>query len=249
MSKTKYNKKAVSNKVKDYSWILVPIIAVGGLFYPKLGLLLLPIMGTIIIMGLFTGKFWCGNLCPHGGLFDQIIAPFSKNRKIPKAISSRTFKIVFFLFFMGMFSVRTMRIISLWGSLYFLDKVGFIFALNYLMPTIIGTVLALFVRPRAWCTFCPMGTMEQLAYKLGKFLDINRRTDKKVTSIAQDKCIKCTKCANVCPVQLQPYLNLSNIHQFENENCIRCGICVDNCPLGILTLATADEAKKITASK
>lgn len=250
MSNINFNNKKMkmSPKIKDYSWILVPIIAVGGLFYPKLGLLLVPIMGTIMIMGFFTGKFWCGNLCPHGGFFDKIVAPFSKNKKIPQVISSRAFKIAFFLFFMGMFSIRTMRVISLWGSLYFLDKLGFIFAFNYLMPTIIGTVLALFVKPRAWCTFCPMGTMEQLAYKLGKTLGINKKTDKKVTSLAQSKCIKCSKCANMCPLQLKPYLDLSNTHQFENENCIRCAICVENCPVGILTLATTDEAKKLTES-
>lgn len=237
----------VFNNFKKYSWTLIPVIAFGGLYYPKLGLLLIPIMITLVTLGFFKGKYWCGNLCPHGSLFDSFVIHLSLNRTIPGIIKSRVIKSGFFLFYMTMFTLRLIKVSQLWGSMVFVDRLGFIFAVNYLIPTTIGTVLALFVSTRAWCSFCPMGTMEQLAYKLGKLTGLNKFTDEKVTVTAAEFCHKCGKCSRVCPMQLKPYHNFTENNQFEDENCIRCTTCVENCPAGILTMAKAYEAEEIRA--
>ena len=134
---------------------------------------------------------------------------------------------------------------QMWGTLTFYDKLGFVFTMNYLVPTIIGTTLALVVNPRSWCNFCPMGTIEQLFYKLGKATGLNKKTDEKVTTAAPELCHKCGKCARVCPMQLKPYLEFSPAKQLDNENCIRCTTCIANCPAGILSLANADKARKL----
>lgn len=238
----------VFNKIKKFSWVLVPLIAFGGLFYPRLGLLLIPIMLTIITLGFFKGKYWCGNLCPHGSLFDSIIMHFSFNKKIPNLVASRTLKVLFFIWYMSMFVNRIIKVSALWGTMAFVDKLGFVFAVNYLIPTTVGTILALFVSPRAWCSFCPMGTMEQLAYKLGKFTKLNSKTDQKVSIAAKEQCHKCGKCSRVCPMQLKPYLDFSANSQFENENCIRCSTCIANCPAGILSLENSAKAMQIKES-
>lgn len=244
MAKLVYQKtNRVFTKFKNYSWIMVPIIAFGGMFIPKLGLLLIPIMLTLVVLGFLKGKYWCGNLCPHGSLFDKILLPLSPNSKIPNFLTSKYMKTAFFIFYMVMFSSRLVKAFESWGSMSFLDKLGFVFAANYLIPTIVGSTLALFVNPRSWCTFCPMGTFEQLAYKLGTLTGLNRKTDKKVTAAQPEKCTQCGKCSRVCPMQIVPYLELSVEHnQLSNEDCIRCSTCVYNCPLGVLTLANADEA-------
>lgn len=239
----------VFSTTKKYSWVLVPLIAGGGLFYPGLGLLLIPIMGTLIILGFLKGKYWCGNLCPHGSLFDSLILPFSPNRDIAGFFKSAGLKIGFFIFYMGMFSTRLIKVASLWGTMSFLDKLGFAFAANYMVPTTVGLVLALFINPRTWCSFCPMGTIEQLAYKLGKITGLNRTTDRKVSVISTQLCHKCAKCSRVCPMQLKPYLEFSADNQFENENCIRCTTCVANCPAGILTMANSGEIRLLRESK
>lgn len=238
----------VFNKFKRISWTLVPLIAFGGLFYPRLGLLLIPIMLSLVTLGFFKGKYWCGNLCPHGSLFDSIILQFSPNSNIPKLFKSKTLKVLFFIWYMSMFTSRLIKVSALWGTMTFIDKLGFVFAVNYLIPTTVGTILALFVNPRSWCSFCPMGTMEQLAYKLGKIAGLNGKTDQKVSVAAIEQCHKCGKCSRVCPMQLKPYLNFSGNNQFENENCIRCSTCVANCPAGILSLANTEQALSIKAS-
>lgn len=240
----------VFTRFKKYAWLVVPVIAFGGLFYPKLGLLLIPIMITLITLGFFKGKYWCGNLCPHGSLFDSLLFKYSFNKKMPPLLTSTTFKVLFFLFYMSMFTSRLIHVFQTWGTMVFWDKLGFVFTVNYLIPTTVGTFLALFIAPRTWCSFCPMGTMEQLSYKLGKLLGLNKSTDQKVTIAEREKCRQCGKCARVCPMQLEPYRGWDHNNQFSNENCIRCSTCIAHCPAKILSLSAYPPATvKTTKSK
>ncbi|MCL6479202.1 MAG: 4Fe-4S binding protein [Peptococcaceae bacterium] len=231
--------------VRKYAWIFVPFVALGGLWFPKLGLLMIPVMTALAIIGFFKGKFWCGNLCPHGSLFDRLVMPFSANKKIPAFLKSKAAMAVMFAWFMYIMVSRLMKVFAVWGSTAFIDKLGYVFVMNYLMVTVIGTTLAFLISPRAWCNFCPMGTLEILAYKLGKLLKINKRTDKKVTVASKSMCHTCGKCSRVCPMQLTPYLEFSEKNQFNSEACIRCSTCVKNCPAGILSLSNEKEAARI----
>lgn len=235
----------IFSSVRKYSWLFIPPVAFGGLWYPKLGLLMIPLMTTLAVMGFLKGKYWCGNLCPHGSLFDSIIMPISINTKIPSFLKSKIAMALAFTWFMYMLGGRLVKVMAIFGSASFLDKLGYIFVINYLIVTIVGTTLALLVSPRAWCSFCPMGTLEILSYKLGKLLRLNRATDEKVTVARTELCHSCGKCSRVCPMQLTPYLEFSDQNQFDSEACIRCSTCVKNCPAGILSLNNAGEALRI----
>ena len=224
------------NPVRKYAWLITVIVAIGGLWFPKLGLIVLAIMASLMITALFNGRFWCGNVCPHGSLFDRVIQPISRNVKIPQFIKTKTFIIIFFAFFMTNFTLRIVSVFSAWGTYEFLDRLGFVFVMTYLMVMIVGGFLALIKTPRTWCQFCPMGTMQKATHKFGKIIGTVRKTEKILTIDDQDKCIKCGKCERVCPFQLAPYLNFSDNNQFENPNCIKCKTCEVNCPPGILSI-------------
>ena len=226
---------------KQWSWLLVVGIAFGGLFSPRVGLLLLPIMATLFITAVFRGKYWCGSLCPHASLFDHLLLPVSAARKIPSWLRSKPFVFGFFVLFMVMFVQRVVSVVPLWGTLGFWDRLGFLLSLNYLTPTLIGSMLAVTVNSRAWCTFCPMGTMQLLAYRLGKRVGLTRKTDQLITMSHPDKCRECGRCARVCPMQLEPYNSLSEDNQFVDEACIRCSVCVKECPLKLLSLGSKVE--------
>ncbi len=226
----------VFTPVRKYAWLFVPFVAFGGLWYPKLGLLIIPLMLTLMVMSFLKGKYWCGNICPHGSLFDYIILPISMNKKIPSFMKSKKTMAVFFTWFMYMMISRTIKAFEAFGTASFLDRLGYVFIFNYLIVTILGTLLAVLVNSRSWCSFCPMGTIELLLYKLGKMLGLNKKTDLKITSSDPGKCISCGKCSKVCPMQLAPYKNISENNQFQDAACIKCSTCVVNCPVKILSL-------------
>lgn len=237
--------KRAFTSIRKYGWIFTVLVAIGGLWEPKLGLLVLFIMAGLTATAFFTGRYWCGNFCPHGSLFDVLLSPISLNKKIPSFLKSKVMIIGFFGFFMFNFSRKVLRVLKLWGSLQFLDRLGFVFVTTYLMVLIVGGLLALLVNPRVWCQFCPMGSIQKLSYSLGKALGVAKKTDKKVTISNTSMCHLCGKCSRVCPFQLTPYLEFSENNQFDNINCIRCSTCVENCPAAILSLATPKEALQI----
>jgi len=228
--------------IKNWSWLLVPVIALGGLFWPQLGLLLFPIMLTLMGIGLFRGKYWCGNICPHGSLFDRIIAPFSRGRKIPGLFHSPFWRWGFFIFFMGMFILRLNNVFQHWGAFDFWERLGFIMVLNYLMPTLLGMGLGLAVKPRAWCKFCPMGTAGELSYRLGQRLGLTRFRDLILTGNSPDSCAQCGLCDQVCPVELQPQTAIET-KTLQDPACLKCGLCTGKCPRGLLSLQTPDQIK------
>ncbi len=244
MSSIYINTNRIFTPIRKYAWLFLFLVAFGGLWYPKLGLLIIPVMLTLGVLGFFKGKYWCGNLCPHGSLFDRFIMPVSRNKKIPAFFRSRAMVVLAFSWFMYMLTQRLILVFGLWGATPFWDRLGYIFVMNYLMVTIVGTILAVLISTRTWCSFCPMGTFQILSYKLGKLMGVNKKTDKKVTVCSIEKCHTCGKCARVCPMQLNPYLEFTENNQLDHEMCIRCSTCVENCPAGILTLANIDDASK-----
>ena len=230
--------------ISRFGWIFTILIGVVGQFIPFLGLAVPFIMIALILTSLFKGKYWCGNFCPHGSFFDNITLQISRNKKIPSLFGSRYFIAVVLIFFIFNLSSRFFRIYNLMGTTEFYEKLGFIFSNIYLMVLLTGSFLAIIINPRTWCKFCPMGTMQWFFYKIGKKFGLTRKTDEMIIIEKPEKCIKCGKCARVCPVQLTPYLEFNN-NKFEEEQCIRCNTCVKNCPLDILHLAHQEKYENI----
>jgi len=124
--------------------------------------------------------------------------------------------------------------------------VGMIFSTTYLMVLIAGGLLAVFINPRTWCQFCPMGSIQTLFYKLGKAMGVTEARDEKITVEHPLLCHSCGKCARVCPMQLAPFKEFAeNSNQFDDERCIRCITCIQYCPAGILYLASAARGRAL----
>lgn len=223
--------------VRKYAWLLTVLIGIGGQFFPLLGLLVPLIMAALLVTSLFKGKYWCGNYCPHGSFFDNLLQPLSRHLKVPPLFRSKAFIVFVLLFFIFNLTLRFINVYGAMGTGEFYEKLGLIFASTYLVVLLAGGLLAVIIDARTWCHFCPMGTMQTLMYKLGKALGLTNKTDEKVTLEQPELCRSCGKCARVCPMQLAPHQNFSENHQFDDEQCIRCHTCIKNCPVATLSLA------------
>ncbi len=59
------------------------------------------------------------------------------------------------------------------------------------------------------------------------------RTKKTAYTINGEKCIGCTKCARVCPVQCIEG-SLRDVHFINESKCIACGACYKACPVNAI---------------
>ncbi len=198
-------------KITPYLGILVIIISIGGVWYPKLGYFLVFVFAALLSISPFKGRWFCGNLCPRGSFHDFWLGKISYKKKIPKFFRSLWVRIPVFIAMIG-FMIH--RIIQTQGIV---DKIGMVFVTMCLVTTTISILFGLFISPRAWCSFCPMGTIQMWFGGKKYQLKFNKK-----------KCIDCGICSKVCPMQLK-------VNEITHKpDCIKCGRCIDACPKNAL---------------
>jgi len=168
-----FMKKPNVNTLQKFSWAIVPLISLAGLYYHKIGLIMPVMMIFLLGLSFFRGRFWCGNLCPRGAFLELFIKPISFYGKIPELFKSKYFRYLVVTVFMTIFTLRTKAAFSAWSTMEALDRWGLVFATLCLVTTIIAVVLGVLYSPRAWCSFCPMGTIEKWIYNINKRLRTN----------------------------------------------------------------------------
>jgi ferredoxin-type protein NapH len=194
-------------KITPFLGIIVIIISLGGIFYPKLGYFILLVFATLMIIAPFRGRWFCGNLCPRGSFVDFWLSPVSRKAKIPEFMRRMWFRLPIFMTLMGF---MIFRIVQTEGVV---DKVGMVFVTLCILTTSAAILFGVVIAPRAWCSFCPMGTLQRT---LGG--------SKYQLKVEREKCIDCGKCQKICPMQLP----VNEI--LDKPDCIKCGLCVEVCP-------------------
>jgi len=196
-------------------WCLAPVVLVViglGWKYPLLGFAVPVVMITGMIAALFRGRYVCGNLCPRGAFLDRVIRPLSPRRPIPDRLRSMALRWVLLVLLMGFMVFRISRNpgdVRHWGHVFWLMCV---------VTTALAVVLGLLVHPRAWCAFCPSGTMQNV-------LGGGRRP----LRIDAQLCIDCKKCERVCPFGLLIRQD-KGVGALQTRDCLKCGECVAACP-------------------
>ena len=140
-------------------WFL-PVIVIGGLFYPMLGYLVVAMMAFFLTLSFFKGRYWCWHLCPRGAFLDIALSKVSLKKPIPKLFIKQWFRWLIFVLFM-IFLI--FRIIQAGGNAI---AIGAVFVLMCLLTTIISIILGIATKHRGWCAICPMGTLQE---KIGSF--------------------------------------------------------------------------------
>ena len=198
---------------KKYSFLVLIAFVILGLLDTRIAIAAVVCMVAPIIVSIFKGRFWCGNLCPRGNFYDNIVAKFSNNKKVPRFLKSNLFRTFMVIFMMTMF---TFGIHKNWGNLY---GIGMVFYRMIVVTTIVGIILSLFYNQRTWCHFCPMGT---IASVISRF-----RKSKNVLHVSAG-CVSCKICEKKCSLGIVPYEYKDNI--LSHPDCIQCGKCVNACP-------------------
>ncbi len=212
---------------KGYSiyWILLVYLAI-GYFYPAVGLLALVCMIAPVAFAVSRGRWWCGNACPRGNMYDRLLAKYSPHRPIPPFVRTAGFRIFMVLFIFTMFGVQ---MYFAWGDW---NAMGRVFWNIIAITTVVGVTLSFIYAPRTWCSFCPMGTLSSwVTPKKAPF-------PKAFTSVNVDSScqMKCKSCARVCPMQITPYDSRGSESGYLHADCIKCGKCVASCPLKIMKI-------------
>lgn len=202
---------------KKYSFIVFIAFVLVGLFDARLAITAVVCMVAPIVFSLFKGRFWCGNLCPRGSLYDQVVSKFSNNRQVPKFLKSNIFRTFMVIFMLSMFAF------GIYQNKGDLHGIGMVFYRIIVITTIIGVVLSLFYSQRTWCHFCPMGTIASVISK--------SRNSKKILHISS-ACISCKVCEKKCPMGIIPYDYIGN--RLSHPDCIQCGKCVQVCPKNVI---------------
>jgi len=200
--------------------IVFLIILIGGWYYPLLGYFIPLCMILGIGIGLFRGRQWCDWLCPRGSFFDILIKPISPKKEIPKFFKGLPFRTGILSFLMVMMGIQLIR---RWPDPY---KISKFFVILLTVTTVLGVILALFFHQRAWCCFCPIGTMANWAGR--------RRYPLKIDSKA---CTECKLCYKICPIQIAPFnFKKDGVTIVKDADCLKCRLCVSACPKKALNL-------------
>ncbi len=212
--------KASRRTLQYFLAALVPLVIVGGYFFPYLGYLALAMMLTMMVLMFFWGRWYCGWLCAMGAFHERITARISLNREMPPLFKQTWFRWLFFVLLMGL---MTTRLAMSGGSP---SRIGAVFVMMWTVATALAIAFGIYFKPRAWCNFCPMGSMQGVLAPKTYLLKVG------------PECKACGLCEKVCPIQTYPgaYRKQGTVPSLE---CMRCENCVLNCPKKALSLPPA----------
>jgi ferredoxin-type protein NapH len=205
-----------ANNRRILQWFLVPIVFVTiglGWKFPVIGYIVPLVMITGLVGSARTGRYVCGNLCPRGAFFDRVF--MRKGRHLPKAFKNTFFRWTIFCALMGFMAYQISLNPGNW------EHWGKVFWLMCAVTTSIGVVLAVLLHPRSWCSFCPMGTMQ------------NTIGGNKALYKIEPTCKECHVCEKVCPMDLPIVIHKVGGVLHERD-CLKCSECVAACPTGAL---------------
>jgi len=194
--------------------LLLPVVVVGGYFYPILGFTVLGLIALFLALAGYKGRFYCGWLCPMGAFHERFLTRISMKRPIPNLFKTSWFR---WFVFIAMMSFMLSRLYVAWGDP---NAVGGVFRMMWIVSTSIAILLGMYFMPRIWCSICPMGSLQGVVSKNIYLLTV------------EDSCIQCKKCSKLCPISTYAgaYRAESGPAQVPSIECLRCFNCVENCP-------------------
>jgi len=136
------------------SMLTVAGIAIGGYFIPELGLLVIGLMAVALATNARRSRSFCSGICPNGRALSAGMGNLSRRLPLPAFLASKGTRRALCGFMM--FCVIGLLSRTNGG----LSQIGRVFWSIYLASIGISLVSGLVFKPRSWCAYCPMGTLQ-----------------------------------------------------------------------------------------
>ena len=201
----------------------LPAIILGGLLAsPALGYFLMICLVAAVGISLFLGRYWCNWLCPRGSFLESLLGRISRGKAFPAFFRTSWFRLAILGVFMVM---MTLNFLKLYPQMGVFDGMGLALVRVLAISTLVAVAIGIVIHPRAWCSFCPGGTMALwVGGAKGPLVRVN-----------ESSCIECGLCDKRCPLQLQPSSFRGSVTGTDGD-CLKCFRCVSACPRNALSL-------------
>ena len=187
------------------------------------------VLAILYILAIFLGRFWCGWLCPCGGM-QELIGMFSKKKVQKNRTLAKVRAAIFLLWICGIVLLYVLSggIFSI-NPYYYVDNgIGGLFPGMFyvsLIIIVIFVILTAIFGSRAFCRhFCPIGVLLIFGRATGR----KHRMPQLGVTYYPKKCTRCGNCMRICPLGIEVYST-------DSPNCINCFLCCDNCERGALS--------------
>jgi len=178
---------------------------------------------------LIWGRGYCGWACYTVALLEWL--PIKENKHIPKKYTYIRIPVLIvsllipFILIQSGYDYYANHIDSSITSFVESKKLDqFIwFLVGYILYYIVGIILAfVFKKRRAFCkVFCPVSLIMKLPTRVS-LVKINP---------TGNKCIKCGKCNEVCPMDVDVRKYIENGKKILSTECVFCRNCINICPV------------------
>jgi polyferredoxin len=142
---------------KHYRWglglLMVAVLGLGWR-YPYLGFMVPLVMSAGIVGATWKRRVVCGGFCPRGSFLDTWFKPLGGSARVPKLLTRPAFR---WSLLAVLFSFLILQLTTDVGSA---AHWGTVFWRVCLVTSAIALIVGVLFRPRAWCSFCPMATIQ-----------------------------------------------------------------------------------------
>ncbi|MFZ5774847.1 MAG: 4Fe-4S binding protein [Thermodesulfobacteriota bacterium] len=216
--------KANRKQIQYISAALVPVVIVGGHYWPYFGYIAIAMLALMMVLALFRGRYYCGWFCAMGSFHERLLALVSRKLSMPPVFKQAWFRWIVFVLMMSLLGTR---LLLTEGEP---ARIGAVFVMMWTLATGLAVGVGLIWKPRSWCSICPMGTFQAM---------LAPRTYRLQVAAS---CKECGACQRACPIETYPGAN-RQLGVVASVECMRCGNCVVNCPSKALSFPRKSEGE------
>lgn len=197
----------------------------------------------MLILSVPFGRFFCGYLCPAGGLQE---CAFLINGKSSRQGWKNYIKYIIWGVWLAAVAFCYLQSKGIIGIDFFFETqngISVTSAQSYIIYY--GIVCLVFIPAvlfgkRIFCHyFCWMAPFMILGTKLRRLLHLPGLHIR----AGEGQCISCGKCSKACPMSIDVVAAVKE-GGVKSAECIQCGACVDQCPHAVLSYGMVERRRK-----